>query len=109
MAGYVSRKSAARWNNAARIVENNGAGNRFVPGMYRETRKICDDIQPGTYRAIAGATIEPGETGPIVITGCDGEVSIDAVNHSECIFYLGDRITASVDPCCVVHFTGCSC
>jgi hypothetical protein len=69
----------------------------------------CDTLKPGTYRAIAGATIEPGETGPIVITGCDGEVSVDAVNHSECTFYLGDRITASVDPCCVVHFTGCSC
>jgi hypothetical protein len=69
----------------------------------------CTDLSQGTYRATCGATIAQGETGPVIATGCDGEVTLDAVNHSECIFYLGDRITLSIDPCCVAHFTGCSC
>jgi len=67
------------------------------------------DLQPGSYRGIAGATTAPGETGPVIVTGCDGDVTIDAVNHSGCTFYLGDLITVNVDPCCVAHFTGCSC
>ena len=67
------------------------------------------DLQPGSYRGIAGATTAPGETGPVIVTGCEDEVMIDAVNHSGCTFYLGDLITVNVDPCCVAHFTGCSC
>jgi hypothetical protein len=67
------------------------------------------DLQPGSYRGIAGATTAPGETGPVIVTGCEDEVTIDAVNHSGCTFYLGDLITVNVDPCCVAHFTGCSC
>jgi hypothetical protein len=45
----------------------------------------------------------------VIVTGCEDEVTIDAVNHSGCTFYLGDMITVNVDPCCVAHFTGCSC
>jgi hypothetical protein len=72
---------------------------------------VCEelDLQPGSYRGIAGATTAPGETGPVIVTGCEDEVTIDAVNHSGCTFYLGDMITVNVDPCCVAHFTGCSC
>jgi len=72
---------------------------------------VCEelDLQPGSYRGIAGATTAPGETGPVIVTGCEDEVTIDAVNHSGCTFYLGDLITVNVDPCCVAHFTGCSC
>ena len=118
MPGYVSRDSADRWNNAARIVAGGGAGSHFVKGKYRPPRgpngglEPCTelgDLQPGSYRGIAGATTAPGETGPVIVTGCDGEVTIDAVNHSGCTFYLGDLITVNVDPCCAAHFTGCSC
>jgi hypothetical protein len=66
------------------------------------------DLAPGTYRGISGATTAPGETGPVIVTGCNGEVTIDAVNHSGCTFYLGDRISVHIDPCCVAHFDGCS-
>jgi hypothetical protein len=70
----------------------------------------CDeleDLSPGTYRGTSGATTAPGETGPVIVTGCDGDVTIDAVNHSGCTFYLGDRISVHIDPCCVAHFDGC--
>jgi hypothetical protein len=70
--------------------------------------RICTDIQPGPYQAIAGATIAPDETGPILITTCDGTVTEQAINHTDCTFYMGNRITANVDPCCVIHFTGCN-
>jgi hypothetical protein len=111
MAGFVSRKSADRWNRTASIVEGGGAGWRRVPGLYRPpqgSRGCPDGLSPGSYRAVAGGTIGPGETGPIIITGCDGEEMLDAVNQTECTFYLGNRITAFIDPCCNVHFTGCA-
>jgi hypothetical protein len=38
MPGYVSRDSADRWNNAARIVAGGGAGSHFVKGKYRPPR-----------------------------------------------------------------------
>jgi len=69
----------------------------------------CEELSPGSYRGVCGATIAPGESGPVIVTGCDGDETLDAVNHSNCTFYLGDRITVNVDPCCEVHFTGCSC
>jgi hypothetical protein len=115
MAGFVKRSSAQRWNRTASIVEAAGAGSHFVRGIYRQPMRpgsVCEDLgdlQPGSYRGIAGATTAPGETGPVIVTGCEDEVTIDAVNHSGCTFYLGDRITVNVDPCCVAHFTGCSC
>jgi len=111
MPKYVGPKSEARWNNAARFAEANGAGSRFVRGIYREPRRgvsACEDIQPGSYRAIAGATIAPGESGPILITTCDGTLVENAINQTDCTFYMGNRITANVDPCCVIHFTGCN-
>jgi len=73
----------------------------------RRDVSACEDIQPGSYRAIAGDTIEPGETGPILITTCDGTLVENAINQTDCTFYAGNRITANVDPCCVIHFTGC--
>jgi hypothetical protein len=118
MAGFVKRESAQRWNRAAGIVEAAGAGSHFVKGLYRPPQgggggqQPCTelgDLQPGSYRGIAGATTAPGETGPVIVTGCEDDVTIDAVNHSGCTFYLGDLITVNVDPCCVAHFTGCSC
>jgi hypothetical protein len=81
-------------------------------GAQSDGNEPCEEVcnlQPGIYRGIAGATIAPGETGPVIVTGCEDDVTIDAVNHSGCTFYLGDLITVNVDPCCVAHFTGCSC
>lgn len=117
MAKYVSNKTAARWNRTSDVVEAAGAGNRFVSGLYRPPRggadAVCEelDLSVGSYRATAGATIAPGETGPIQVNGGEdcAEVIVDAVNHSECTFYLGERITAHVDKCCTAWFTGCSC
>lgn len=77
-------------------------------------QRPCTDLgslKPGGYRGVCGATIAPGETGPVQVYGgasC-GIVLIDAVNHSECTFYLGDRITVFADKCCTAWFTGCSC
>lgn len=73
---------------------------------------VCDGVPaPGPYKAICGASIAPGETGPIQIYGGDlcEVMTIDAENHSECTFRLGDRISAFVDKCCAPWFTGCSC
>jgi hypothetical protein len=112
MAKWVSNRSAERWNKTASIVEGGGAGWYRVPGKYRPPRKVggdCEELSPGSYRGVCGATIAPGESGPVIVTGCDGDETLDAVNHSNCTFYLGDRITVNVDPCCNVHFTGCSC
>jgi hypothetical protein len=75
--------------------------------MYRESRFVCDELQPGSYRAICGETITPGNTGFIVITHCSGTTALNAINQTGCTFYLGNLVTANVDPCCVVHFTGC--
>jgi hypothetical protein len=73
----------------------------------------CEELSlsVGSYRGICGATIAPGETGPIQVNGGEecAAVIVDAVNHSECTFYLGERITAHVDKCCTAWFTGCSC
>lgn len=81
--------------------------------LWAESVANCPDIglAPGSYRSTAGATIAPGETGPIQVSGGDDCATfiINAVNHSECTFYLGERITAHVDKCCTAWFTGCSC
>jgi len=112
MPGYVSRESADRWNHAARIVAGGGAGSHFVKGKYRPPRggvEPCEDIPPGSYPAVAGATIAAGEIGQILITRCDSTLILSAANHTNCTFYAGDLITAIVDDCCVVRFTGCKC
>jgi hypothetical protein len=70
-------------------------------------RKRCSDLEPGSYQAFAGATIAPGATGPILIETCDGTIVENAINQTDCTFYMGNRITANVSPCCVIHFTGC--
>ena len=38
MAKFVSDKSADRWNRTADIVDGNGAGSRFIKGLYREPK-----------------------------------------------------------------------
>lgn len=68
----------------------------------------CSDLQPGPYQAFVGETIAPGESGLILITTCDGTVTETAINQTDCTFYMGNRITANVSPCCVIHFTGCN-
>lgn len=76
--------------------------------MIDKGARDCEDIQPGSYRATAGATIAPGATGLILVETCDGtQVIENAINQTDCTFYNGNRITANVDPCCVIHFTGC--
>jgi hypothetical protein len=69
----------------------------------------CEDIQPGAYQAICAQTIAPGDTGIITITSCVNPVLVSAVNHTNCTFHSGERITAHVDNCCIVTFTGCKC
>ena len=60
MAGFVKRNSAQRWNRAAGIVEAAGAGSHFVKGIYRQPMRpgaVCTelgDLEPGSYRGIAG-------------------------------------------------------
>jgi hypothetical protein len=106
MAGYVSRKSADRWNNAARIVEAGGAGNRFVPGKYRETRKVCTDLPaPGSYPAVAGASIAAGATGSVVYDGTVYQIK----NHSQCAVRFGDLIGLHISPKCEPFFVPCVC
>lgn len=69
-----------------------------------------EDLEPGTYRALCGATIAPGASGLIQVTDCDGTTkTITATNHTNCTFYTGERITAHITPCCTAHFDGCSC
>lgn len=74
--------------------------------------EICEDLEdlaPGTYQGTCGEEIAPGDTGKVKVEGCDGEVEIDAKNHSNCTFYLGDRISVHIDNCCNAHFEGCNC
>lgn len=106
MAGYVSRKSADRWNSAARIVEAGGAGNRFVPGMYREPRVACENLPlPGSYPAAAGAAIAAGATGAVVYDG----VVYQAKNQSQCNVVIGDLVGLHIAPNCVAFFVPCVC
>lgn len=71
------------------------------------SKTVCEDLQPGVYDAYAGQTILAGETGLILIESESKLVS--AKNHTNCDFYVGERISAKVDNTCAVSFTGCSC
>jgi len=92
------------------LYDHNGVAVNWLL-MDSESKAVCDELDPDTYRGICGATIAPGETGPIEVYGgpeC-GVVQIDAENHSECTFRLGNRIAVTVDKCCEIWFNGCSC
>ena len=108
MAKYVGRKSEARWNNAAKFAEANGAGSRFVRGIYREPRRglsACEDLAPGSYAATVGGAIAGGASGPVVY---DGTV-YTAKNQSACNVVIGDLIILHVTALCELLFTPCVC
>lgn len=109
MAKYVGAKSEARWNYAAKYAEANSAGNHFVPGMYREPRRGaagCEDLPaPGSYPAIAGASIAAGATGSVVYDG----VVYQAKNQSQCNVVIGDLVGLHVSPTCEIFFVPCVC
>lgn len=109
MAKYVGAKSEARWNYAAKFAEANGAGNHFVPGMYREPRRGaagCEDLPaPGSYPAVAGAAIAAGATGSVVYDG----VVYQAKNQSQCNVVIGDLVGLHIAPNCVAFFVPCVC
>lgn len=66
----------------------------------------CEGLPvPGPYRAICGASIAPGETGPVVY---DGTV-YQAVNQSQCKVVIGDRVGFHVSPTCEAFFVPCVC
>jgi len=110
MPGYVSRESADRWNHAARIVAGGGAGSHFVKGKYRPPRggvESCPDLglSPGSYPAVAGATIAAGTAGPVVYDGNIYQVQ----NQSQCEVLFGDLIVLHVSPNCEAFFVACVC
>jgi hypothetical protein len=109
MAKWVSDKTAARWNRTADIVDGNGAGNRFVRGLYRPPIRTasCPDIglAPGSYPAVAGATIAAGASGSVVYDG----VIYAAVNQSKCPVAFGDAVGLHVSPGCESFFVPCVC
>jgi hypothetical protein len=105
MAGYVSKNAAERWNNAARVVSGGGAGSKFVPGLYRTPKPICDDLPPGAYKGVAAATILAGATGNVTYDGN----TYSAVNHSGCGVTNGDLVGLFVSPNCEMFFIPCEC
>jgi hypothetical protein len=106
MAGFVKRNSAQRWNRAASIVEAAGAGSHFVRGVYRQPfGTVCDQLAPGSYPAVAGASIAAGATGVVVY---DGGV-YSAVNQSQCPVVIGDKVGLHVSPSCEAFFVPCVC
>jgi len=107
MAKYVGPQSESRWNNAALFAENNGAGTRNVRGLYREPRRTgCESTPPpGSYPAVAGATIAAGASG---VVAYDGDV-ITAVNHSKCGVVLGDPVGLHIGADCTAFFVPCVC
>ena len=74
-----------------------------------EDEDPCEVLQPGSYAAVTGAYIAPGETGPVIVTRFIGSEVLQVVNGSNCAFALGDRVTLHVSPFCEMHITGCAC
>ena len=111
MAGFVKRSSAQRWNRTAGIVEAAGAGSHFVRGIYRQPMRpgsVCEelgDLQPGSYPAVAGATIAAGASGSVVY---DGGI-YQAINQSACPVRIGDLVGLHVSPNCEAFFVPCVC
>jgi hypothetical protein len=63
------------------------------------------DAKPGSYEGIAGDTITPGSTGPVVFGGN----IFNAVNHSQCEVKVGDRVGLHITPNCGAFFVPCVC
>jgi len=65
----------------------------------------CEGLSPGSYPAVAGATIAAGATGSVVY---DGSV-YQAVNQSQCDVYTGVKVGLHVSPNCEMFFVPCVC
>jgi len=63
------------------------------------------DLSPGSYPAVAGASIAGGAVGAVVY---DGKV-VDAINQSECSVRMGDLVGLHVSPTCESFFVPCVC
>jgi len=63
------------------------------------------DLSPGSYPAVAGATIAAGASG---VVAYDGSV-ITAVNHSKCGVVLGDPVGLHIAADCTAFFVPCVC
>jgi hypothetical protein len=72
-----------------------------IPG----TSTCPDLLSPGSYPAIAGASIAAGATGSVVY---DGTV-YQAKNQSQCNVVIGDLLGLHVAPNCVAFFVPCVC
>lgn len=109
MAKWLSARSERRWNHAASIVEAANAGNRFVPGLYRAPIRAvaCPDLDlaPGSYPAVAGATIAAGASGGVLYSG----KVYTATNQSLCNVAIGNRVGLHVSPACEAFFVPCTC
>jgi hypothetical protein len=63
------------------------------------------NLSPGSYPAVAGATIAAGATGSIVY---DGGI-YQAINQSACPVRIGDLVGLHVSPDCEAFFVPCVC
>ena len=105
ISGTVLFSQAYATDAVAKIIAPNTGGPSLI--QFPLPGEVCEKIQPGSYQAIAGETILPKSYGTILISTCEGTVIEEALNLTGCTFYNGNYITASVDPCCRIHFTGC--
>ncbi|MBL8856369.1 MAG: hypothetical protein JNK57_20555 [Planctomycetaceae bacterium] len=83
------------------------AGEQFLLS-YDRTAKEWFLVNGPPINATCGTSIGPGEQGAIVLNYCGGSVAVNAINHSNCTFDIGDRITA-YNQCEKYYFTGCKC
>jgi hypothetical protein len=76
-------------------------------GWVESSRRLqCVDLpSPGSYPAIAGASIAAGATGPVVYDGTVYQIK----NHSQCAVRFGDRVGLFVSPNCEAFFVPCVC
>lgn len=87
---------------------------QLIHGQYfiQTDSLLCPNIynlRPGTYAGIVGETINAGLSGSVLISTCNTPLTIDAINHTtNCTFYPGDKVTVTIDNCCVAFFTGCA-
>jgi hypothetical protein len=97
-------------NAVARIITAVTDGPSLIQFPFPGTTQPCEGIQPGSYPATVDETIDPETSGLITITLCDEEtVTVVATNHSNHTFYENNLVTAHVDTCCNIHFTGVPC
>lgn len=86
-----------------------GIGKVFLRGDWsRCSHGLSDGCYMGTVDAFAGE-IAPGQTGDVVVLdGTDGGRKLAILNHSNCKFGPGERVTVHVRNC-VTWFDGCVC